>query len=125
MKKRRELIAQETVDLAVSIHQNSYPSQSVFGAQVFYYSQSTKGEQLAKTLQTELLACNPSNKRQAKANNDYYILKSGTCPVVICECGFLSNPQECHKLTTNAYQVSIAQAIASGIHTYFKSHDDI
>ena len=118
MKKRRLLMEQEEVSLAVSIHQNSYPSESVFGAQVFYYTNSEQGKLLANNIQTSLQAVNPDNKRQTKASNDYYILKAANCPVVICECGFLSNPEECAKLNSEEYQEKVAKAITTGILSY-------
>lgn len=118
MKKRRFLMEQEDVALAVSIHQNSYPSEQVFGAQVFYYTSSEQGKLLANNIQTSLQAVNPENKRQIKASNDYYILKAANCPVVICECGFLSNPEECAKLNSEEYQEKVAKAIATGILSY-------
>lgn len=118
MKKRRLLMEQEEVSLAVSIHQNSYPSESVFGAQVFYYTNSEQGKLLANNIQTSLQAVNPDNKRQIKASNDYYILKAANCPVVICECGFLSNPEECARLNSEEYQEKVAKAITTGILSY-------
>ncbi len=36
----------------------------------------------------------PANRRQAKANDSYYLLKKTSSPTVIVECGFLSNPTE-------------------------------
>lgn len=118
LKKRREIIETTNADLAVSIHQNSYPSESIFGGQVFYYSGSPEGELLAGYLQKAILTCNPANTRSIKSNDNYYILKSGTCPVVICECGFLSNPEECAKLNSDSYQEQMAKAIATGILSY-------
>jgi len=50
--KRRCLMAEECqADILVSIHQNSYQSEGVKGAQVFYYSHSDEGEKLAKAIQ--------------------------------------------------------------------------
>ena len=37
MKKRVEYINDLQPDIAVSIHQNSYGEESIYGAQVFYY----------------------------------------------------------------------------------------
>lgn len=118
MKKRRLLMEQEEVSLAVSIHQNSYPNEQVFGAQVFYYTNSEQGKLLANNIQTSLQAVNPENTRQIKPSSDYYILKAANCPVVICECGFLSNPEESAKLNSEEYQDKVAKAIATGILSY-------
>ena len=42
MKNRAALMNQAKPDCVVSIHQNSYPQESIDGAQVFYYTHSEK-----------------------------------------------------------------------------------
>ena len=51
----------------------------------------------------------------AKANDSYYLLKKTACPIVIVECGFLSNPQEEALLTDSVYQERVAWNIFMGI----------
>lgn len=116
--RRRELFEQTDPALVVSIHQNSYPDPSIFGGQVFYYEGSGQGKQLAACLQQSISSLDPRNKRQIKANSTYYILKSAISPVVICECGFLSNEEECSNLNAPAYQEKLAKAIVTGILNY-------
>lgn len=118
LKKRVSLINDTNPPLVVSIHQNSYPQESVKGAQVFFYSHSKEGETAAKVLQTALKAADPENTRQAKANDTYYLLKKTKPATVIVECGFLSNSEEAGKLTTEDYQEKIAEAVCSGIIQY-------
>ena len=60
------------------------------------------------------------NKRQAKANDTYYMLKRTEVPLIIVECGFLSNREEAEKLSTDEYQEKVADAICNGIETYLK-----
>ena len=50
----------------------------------------------------------PENHRQAKPNDTYYLLKKTECPLIIVECGFLSNYNEAEKLSDTAYQEKIA-----------------
>jgi len=119
MKERVSLMKQEKPDLVVSIHQNSYTDSSVSGAQVFYYTGSKEGERAAKLMQEALLSINENNKRQAKANDSYYLLKHVDAPAIIVECGFLSNPQEAEKLITEEYQYLISNAIVEGIESCF------
>ena len=57
----------------------------------------------------------PENNRQIKANDSYYLLKKTSVPIVIAECGFLSNWEEAEKLCSEAYQEKIAWAICVGI----------
>ncbi len=115
LRKRVEIINDAKPDLAVSIHQNSYTSEEIRGAQVFYYSQSDKGEKLASILQNALLKVDPENKRKEKGNDSYFILKKTEVPVVIVECGFLSNTKESEKLVSDEYQDLLAKAIFDGI----------
>ncbi|RHR21221.1 N-acetylmuramoyl-L-alanine amidase [Clostridium sp. AF19-22AC] len=115
MKARVSIINKAKPSLAVSIHQNSYPEESIHGAQVFYYTHSKEGENAAKIMQQALLTADPDNKRQAKANDTYYMLKKTEVPVIIVECGFLSNSQEAEKLGSDEYQNALAEAISEGI----------
>lgn len=115
MKARVALINQIKPQLAVSIHQNSYPGEEIKGAQVFFYSHSEKGEKMAATMQEALLAVDPLNHRKAKANDTYYLLKRTEVPTIIVECGFLSNWEEAQKLAGEEYQQKLAEAICEGI----------
>ena len=119
LQRRVELIHEEQPVCVVSIHQNSYPDASVKGAQVFYYEDSTEGKKLAEELQNALIAqVDPENHRQAKGNTTYYLLERTDVPLVIGECGFLSNPEEAELLTDQAYQETLTDAIVSGILEY-------
>jgi len=119
MKRRVEVMEKANPDIAVSIHQNSYPEEYVRGAQVFYHEDSTEGQKLAAYIQTQLVQyVDPENKRQIKANDSYYLLKKTQVPIVIVECGFLSNYEEAQKLAGAEYQDRVAWAIYMGIMQY-------
>lgn len=119
MKRRIEKIEEVKPAVTVSIHQNSYPEEAIHGAQVFYYDGSTEGQKLAQAIQTQLVEkVDPENKRQIKANDSYYLLKKTQVPIVIVECGFLSNAAEARKLNTQDYQDRVAWAIYMGILQY-------
>jgi len=118
LKERVRIINNKKPTLAVSIHQNSYSDKNVQGAQVFYYKNSSEGKKAAITLQEALLAVDSGNTRQAKANDTYYMLKKTEVPLIIVECGFLSNPKEAEKLIKKEYQQELAEALSSGILEY-------
>lgn len=120
MKARVELINGNMPELVVSIHQNSYSDESVKGAQVFYHQESREGKRAAELMQRALLEVDAGNHRQAKGNNDYYLLKHTEVPVIIVECGFLSNPKEAELLVNEEYQNQLAEAMRQGIVTYLK-----
>lgn len=116
MKRRIALIDQSMPVITVSIHQNSYQEEYVQGAQVFYYSKSEEGKNLAEKIQSRLVeTVDPSNTRQVKGNDSYYLLKKTGIPIVIVECGFLSNRSEAEKLCSDYYQEKIAWAVHLGI----------
>lgn len=119
LQNRCELIEKIHPDCTVSIHQNSFSSPEVKGAQVFYYGQSEGGAQLAKLIQASLIRrVAPENHRQAKANESYYLLKRTVSPTVIVECGFLSNPEESRLLVSEDYQDRLVWAIHMGVMEY-------
>lgn len=122
MKRRIELIDEVSPDVTVSIHQNSYPEEYVHGAQVFYYTGSRQGQELAEAVQRQLVGkVDPENKRQIKGNDSYYLLKRTGIPIVIVECGFLSNSAEAEKLCDEEYQDYVAWAIHMGILQYLNA----
>ncbi|MCD8124194.1 MAG: N-acetylmuramoyl-L-alanine amidase [Lachnospiraceae bacterium] len=118
---RCALINESGAELAVSIHQNSYHDASVCGPQMFYYRDSEEGERLARCLQQAFLHVQPDNTRDIKYNDNYYILLHVNCPVVVAECGFLSNWEESELLMQEEYQEQVAWAITMGILTYLNT----
>lgn len=123
MQERCKLISEAEPVFTVSIHQNSYITEDIKGAQVFYYGQSEVGKELAETIQASLIEMvDPDNRRTAKANESYYLLKKTTSPTVIVECGFLSNSEEAALLVTSEYQDTIVDAIYQGILNYLEAN---
>ncbi len=113
LKKRIELIHSNEADLSVSIHQNSFTQEYVKGAQVFYYARSDQGKKLAEMIQEQLKkTIADGNHRKAKSNNNYYMLTKTECPLVIVECGYMSNVREADLLREEDYQ----ERMAWGIH---------
>ena len=119
MRNRVSIINSSNAKFAISIHQNSFTQESSKGAQVFYYSNSEQGKIIAETIQERIkLTLNDGNKRLAKANGTYYMLKNTNCPLVIVECGFLSNWKEAELLCTEEYRDKVVWAIYLGIMDY-------
>ena len=119
LKARCQLINDSCAAIAVSIHQNSYTSSSVRGAQIFYYSKSAEGKELAECIKQAFCEKVSSNSsRPIKANSEYYLLINIHCPTVIAECGFLSNREEAKLLSDDEYQRKVAFAIYKGIKEY-------
>lgn len=119
MKNRLRIIEENHPLLTVSIHQNSYPNETVSGMQVFYYRDSLCGKEAAEIMQKQLIeSLKPEKERAIKDNTTYYLLKKTSVPIMIVECGFLSNKAEAELLCNPEYQEKIAWAIHMGILRY-------
>lgn len=122
LNRRKEIMKQSAPMAVVSIHQNSYPAESQHGSQVFYPASSSESKQLASHIQEQCRRIlDPENKRQIKENNDYYLFRDIPYPIVIVECGFLSNYREANLLVTPDYQEQTAWAVYMGIIQYLKT----
>ncbi len=116
MNARCQKINETKPDLVVSIHQNSYHQEGISGGQVFYYKDSEKGKQLAEILQKRFdFVLGEKNTRLAKPNGNYYLLLHVKQPIVIVECGFLSNWNEAAALNSEEYQNRLAWTIHMGV----------
>lgn len=128
--KSKDMVGRKKIaaggDILISIHQNSFTQASVKGAQTFYNEKSDKGKLLAELIQTSIKEyADLGNKREAKSNTNYYVLKATDIPAVIVECGFLTNPEEEKKLNEDAYQDKIAWSIYLGIVKYFEAEETL
>lgn len=122
MRKRVDLIKESNADIVVSIHMNKFQQAQYYGAQTFYMKGSEEGARLAECIQNQMVEnLIEGNNRKIKAVDNLLILKAGSSPAVIVECGFLSNAREEALLKTDEYQEKIAWSIYSGIMEYFAS----
>lgn len=113
---RNRLARIEEADLAISIHQNKFPQTQYHGAQVFYSVNHADSCVLAESVRTQIITLvQPENTRALKTgDSSVFLLHRTTRPMILVECGFLSNTGELEKLKSSAYQQSIAFAIAAG-----------
>jgi len=122
MRNRCKLIEEANPALVISIHQNSFHDEAISGAQVFYYKNSDKGKRLAEIIQKRFdFVLGDKNRRLAKANDNYYLLLHVTAPLVIVECGFLSNWKEAAALNQEDYQKRIAWTVHMGVMEYLNT----
>ena len=110
-------------DIFISIHQNAYHTSNVKGAQTFYYDNSGQSKHLAESVQARLISfLDTENRKEAKANDNYFLLKKTATPAIIVECGFLTNDAEAEKLSRQDYQEKVAWGIYLGILDYFSNN---
>ncbi len=104
----------------ISIHQNMYGVAKYSGPQVFYGDKHPDSEIFAQTIQKTLNSyLAPDNTREIKSNErSLYLLHNLTCPSILIECGFMSNPSELEKLKSEDYQTAVAFNITVGVMEY-------
>ena len=119
LKERVRICNERENALLLSIHQNNFPESRYSGAQVFY---NPGAEDLAKQLQSAFVATlNPGSHRQAKKSSGVYLMEHISCPGVLIECGFLSNPAEEYNLRSDGYQKQIAAVIGCTVSGYLSN----
>lgn len=113
MHNRLKLLESHPNAIFISIHQNKFQQSRYYGAQVFYSPNHSESETLAQQLQdTFRTLLQPENTREIKkAGSELFLLYNAKVPAVLVECGFLSNPTECEKLTTPEYQSQVALTV--------------
>lgn len=114
---RARLANDEQADLFVSIHCNSFESDTANGVEVFHFPGSKMGQAAAQCIQNALVKGTGMRDRGVKTAA-FYVLKNTDCPAVLVECGFLSNPTDRKLLVASNGRQRIARAITTGIVDY-------
>lgn len=121
MKNRVKIANNSDADIFISIHMNKLNQSKYSGWQTFYKPNDDNSKLLAQNIQTNLNSFIESeNNRQIKSISGIYLSRNVEIPLVIVECGFLSNIEESKLLNTDSYQNNLAWSIYSGIMDYFK-----
>lgn len=104
----------------VSIHVNALATNTKMdGLQTYHYSKA--GHKLGSFLHKRLLKdVGMPDRRIRKAR--FWVCKHTHAPSVLLELGFLTNPPERKKLSSDAYQTKLAKAVATGIIEYLEKN---
>lgn len=120
MKNRVKISKDSNAEIFISIHMNKLNETQYKGWQTFYKADDEKSKNLANCIQNNLnYFIDSNNKRSIKSIDKIYLSKNVEIPLVIVECGFLSNSEEASLLNTDTYQDKLAWCIYSGILDYF------
>ncbi len=120
LQNRLKIIENQENCVFISIHQNFFDQQQYSGTQVFYGKQNQDSMKIAEYIQsTTVEFLQPQNKRECKpCTESIFLLWNATCPAVLVECGFLSNPEEASLLSQDSYQKQLAFCIYQGVCGY-------
>ena len=121
LKNRVKIASSYDDAIFVSIHMNSFSSPEYSGLQVYYSECVSGSEVLAQSIQdTVRSTLQKENNRRIKEGRDIYILENAVIPSVLVECGFITNKDECEKLSEKEYQKELSFAILCGIIDYIE-----
>lgn len=117
---RRSIAEQTEHALFVSIHMNAFPEEKYHGLQVFYSPHDPSSREIAMEIQSQArLWLDGENTRKVKeATSAIYLLDRLTCPAVLVECGFLSNPAEAALFESEEHRQKVAFTIFCALLTH-------
>lgn len=119
MKNRVNIANNSNAEIFVSIHMNKLEQTQYSGWQTFYKNQDEKSRQIAERIQLSLNNfIKKPNSREIKSISGIYLTKNVEIPLVLVECGFLSNTEENNLLQTDSYQNELAWSIYIGLMDY-------
>ncbi len=124
LRNRLALMKQHPDALILSIHQNKFTQEKYSGAQVFYGTQLPEAsKRLAQTIQDNIKTqLQPENYREIKESYDsLYLLCNAPAPIVLVECGFLSNRREEALLCDPDYQKQMAFLVYISVLEYLQN----
>ncbi len=104
----------------VSIHFNAALRAGASGIETYYYRGDSLG--LATRAHREVTAAAGTEDRRVHRRG-FYVIRRAAIPAILCECGFLTNPEEDRAIGRGDYRQRLAGAIAAGILAQRRSGD--
>lgn len=120
LSNRVDIANNSEADIMISIHMNKFEGGSSWGWQTFYSKNSEEGKKLAELVQKSIQKnIDRINKRTALSIDGIKIVDKTNIPVIIVECGFLSNAEDLKFLQTDEYQDKIVSGIVDGVKEFY------
>ena len=121
LKNRCKVAEKYPNAIFISVHMNSFGKSKYSGLQVYYSEKNENSKALADSIQNKVISdLQKNNNRTTKSGKDIYILENISNNAVLIECGFLSNSQECEKLSQKEYQKELSFSIVCAIIDYIE-----
>lgn len=117
LSDRVKIINKKRPDIFISIHQNSFPQESVNGIEVYCFKDDMDATELSS-----LILDNVSKKVEFKnrgvRNGEYYLLRESKSTGVIVECMYITGSYDSQKLDEESLN-KISEAIYDAVCEYF------
>lgn len=117
LSDRVRIINKKRPDIFISIHQNSFPQESVNGIEVYCFKDDLDALELS-TMILENVSGKLELKNRGVRNGEYYLLRESKSTGVIVECMYITGNYDSQKLDDNSLE-KIAEAIYDAVCEYF------
>lgn len=114
MNERVKKINSGGYAFGISLHQNTFSDTRYRGAQTFYSLSNASSKELALNVQNSIKLYMKNTTRDIVKRDNIYLLNRVTIPMIIVECGFLTNKEEAELLKSYEYQKELAYSIYYG-----------
>ncbi|MFP4139398.1 MAG: N-acetylmuramoyl-L-alanine amidase family protein [Planctomycetota bacterium] len=115
LQSRAKLANARRPDLLVSVHGDA-AKPSVHGYNVYIAPVSSSASyRAALRVSAAMKDAGVAPHGQPVRRKALFVLVKTTCPAILVETGFITNPREGARLTTSKYQQTIAHALAGGV----------
>ena len=126
-KERADIANDANVDLFLRIHADGSENQKASGISVLYPSSKNQyvsylhkdSKRMAELLIAEMIKSTGAVNRGAVTRDDMSGINWAKVPVCIIETGFMTNPSEDVRLSTEEYQEKLASGMVSAVNSYF------
>lgn len=116
---RCEFLRRESPDLCISIHHDSSTRSSAGGGS--FYCFNAFSDKAVKCVYDRTAQGNFYGNNIQKGWHYFYLARVTSCPVVLTENGFISNPQDFVGISDENTNIAKAQAMTNGVLDYFNS----
>lgn len=114
LNDRADIANRANADLFVAIHCDSHPKSSQNGY-TLYVARSASWASKKTAAAIEQAMGQTGLSSVGIRSEDFRVLVRTSCPAVLVECGYLTNPSEAAMLYESDFQSRLARAIANGI----------
>ncbi|WP_026763085.1 M56/M15 family metallopeptidase [Sediminibacterium salmoneum] len=116
-------------DLFLSLHYNAAKNANLSGTEIYiaspgktdrYNSHLQFANQVANQVDDLSLPFNGIKSRK----DGIYVLQNISCPSILIEAGYMSNPKDLEKITSTSFRESLAVAILNGVQKYLADKEN-
>ena len=119
LRERSNKANTNKVDISVSIHVNAYTDSNAQGFEIFHYSGSNRGKQLATCVQKSVISAKLYTKNRGLKTNSLHMTREVIAPAILVEMGFITNKADRDIIINKSEEMAIA--ITKGILSYYET----